>query len=251
MRAAHHARHGEEKPRQRDAPHDAHVQPPVSGERRGSEPIAPARRRAIADLDHHHVPRLAESGRPHFEARRPEPRERAKHGHEIRQEPRQARHRVPDAHHLGPEPYSCAVNEVLVEHVTDVERDRAGGDEPPHRTQRTVPRHADELREVVAAADGHHAEHGARPAPTLQQTVRDLVHRAVTAHGHHAPGSRPDGTRRELDAVPGTIGTFRLHGPALTPELAHDGVERPRRRTAPRGRIEDDVGMDQRPHYKH
>src|SRR5207237_7255013 len=116
---------------------------------------------------------------------------------------------------------SCAVHEVLVEHVTDVERDRAGGDQPPHRTQRTVPRHADELREVVAAADGHHTQEGRsmlRPYPTgrlAQQPVRDLVHRAVTAHGHHAPGSRPDGTRRELDGVPGTIGTFGLHGPAL------------------------------------
>jgi hypothetical protein len=43
------------------------------------------------------------------------------------------------------------------------------------------------------------------------------------------------------------IGALGVHGPALCPELAHDGIQRARRRAAPRDGIEDDVGMDQTP----
>lgn len=88
-----------------------------------------------------------------------------------------------------------------------------------------------------------------RPRSTrrLQQAVRHLVHGTVTAHGHDMARPGADGACRELGAVPRTGGALGLHAPPLAPELAHDRVERARRRAAPRGGIEDDVDMDQRP----
>jgi hypothetical protein len=50
------------------------------------------------------------------------------------------------------------------------------------------------------------------------------VHGAVSAHGHDAAGTRAHGSRRELDAVAGTIGALGFHGPALYPEFAHDRI---------------------------
>src|SRR6266567_9336250 len=89
-----------------------------------------------------------------------------------------------------------------------------------------------------------------RPYPTgrlAQQPVRDLVHGAVTADGHDAAGTRAHRRCGERDAVAGMIGALGLHGPTLAAELTHNRVERARGRAAPRGGIEDDVGMNQTP----
>src|SRR2546429_9395767 len=85
------------------------------------------------------------------------------------------------------------------------------------------------------------------PPGRMQQAVRHLVHGTVAARGHDMARPRADRARGELDAVPGTSGTLRLHAPALAPELADDRVERARRRAAHRGRVEDEGGMDQKP----
>ena len=87
-----------------------------------------------------------------------------------------------------------------------------------------------------------------RPSPTgrEQHAVGHLVYGTITADGHYTTGTRADRARRELDAVSGTIRALGFHAPALAPKLAHDRIERARRRTTPGGGIEDDVGMDQR-----
>src|SRR2546429_1164541 len=85
------------------------------------------------------------------------------------------------------------------------------------------------------------------PPGRMQQAVRHLVHGTVAARGHDMARPRADRARGELDAVPGTSGTLGHHTPALAPELADDRVERARRRAAPGGGVEDEVGMDQRP----
>src|SRR5919197_296284 len=85
-----------------------------------------------------------------------------------------------------------------------------------------------------------------RSGRVTQQAVGHFVNGAIAAHGDDMTRPGTHGARRELDAVSRTSGALRLHAPALAPELAHDRVEGPRRRTAPRGGIEDDVGMDQR-----
>jgi len=47
--------------------------------------------------------------------------------------------------------------------------------------------------------------------------------------------------------VAGGVGALHLHRPPLAVELARDGIECAGRRAAARRRVEDDVGVDQRP----
>ncbi len=248
MGPPHDAGNGDEKARQRDAPHQADVEATVARQRVWGEPIAAPGGRAIADLDQHHVPRFAESGCAYLEASGPKARERATYRHEVGQEAREARHRIPQPHHLGSKPEPGAVHEVLVQHPPRVKRRGPGGHEPPHGAHRIVPIDADELGEVVPAADRDDAEHGI-PA-RAQDPVCDLVHRAIAADGDDAPNARPRRPLRQLHPVPRPFGPFGLNGPALALELARDRIERARRRAASRGGVQDDVGLDQRPHYK-
>src|SRR2546430_12486359 len=53
--------------------HQAHVEPAVRRVGIGREPVIPAGRGPVADLDHHHMPPLPELGRADVDERRSEP----------------------------------------------------------------------------------------------------------------------------------------------------------------------------------
>jgi len=69
--------------------------------------------------------------------------------------------------------------------------------------------------------------------------------RAVAAHGHDPSDAVTGGPRRELGPVAWGLRPDDVHGPALAPELARHGVERPSASATARGGVEDDLGVDQ------
>src|SRR5207249_904043 len=77
----------------------------------------------------------------------------------------------------------------------------------------------------VSRADRDDAERDIGFVP--EQPVRHVMDRAVAAHGHDPSDAVTGGPRRELGPVAWGLRPDDVHGPALAPELARHGVERP------------------------
>src|SRR5256886_4418909 len=100
--------------------HQAHVEPAVRRVGIGREPVIPAGRGPVADLDHHHMPPLPELGRADVDERRSEPPGGTKHRHGGREEARPPRPRRPRPPARGARPATPAPDGTLLAHPPPV-----------------------------------------------------------------------------------------------------------------------------------
>ena len=106
-----------------------------------------------------------------------------------------------------------------------------------------MPVDAHELCEIITAADRNDAQSGRRA--TSQDSVRDIVNRAVTTDRHDVVRAVLSSACGELDAMTRALGARDIRRPTLSAKGAEDGLLDRTSSAVPRRRIDDDVSVNQ------